>query len=59
MLIVKKLFNVQVIFNSPNLVAHYNYNETFQKSNVVDYRYKYGVYTYTKHIQNYNATKKN
>jgi len=25
-LVVKKLFNVYLIFNSLNLVAHYNYN---------------------------------
>jgi hypothetical protein len=31
MLIVEKLFNVSLIFNIPNLVAHYNYNATFQK----------------------------
>jgi hypothetical protein len=31
MLVVKKLFNVQFIFNNPNLVAHYNYNVTPHK----------------------------
>ncbi len=30
-LIAKKLFNVQFIFNNPNLVACYNYNATPQK----------------------------
>ncbi len=30
-LVVKRLFNVQFIFNNPNLVAHYNYNVIPQK----------------------------
>ncbi len=29
MLVAKKLFNVEFIFNNPNLVAHYNYNTIF------------------------------
>ncbi len=30
-LIIKKLFNVEFIFNNPNVVACYNYNATLQK----------------------------
>ncbi len=30
-LIAKKLFNVSLFFNNPNLVASYNYNVTLQK----------------------------
>ncbi len=31
MLIVEKLFNVEFIFNNPNLIVHYNYNATLQQ----------------------------
>ncbi len=30
-LVVEKLFNVQLVFMNPNLVARYNYNATPQK----------------------------
>jgi hypothetical protein len=31
-LVAKKFFNVKLVFNSPNLVAPYNYNATPQKT---------------------------
>ncbi len=59
-LVVKKLFNVQLVFNNPNLVACTITMQFLTKSNVIDHICKYDAYklSYMKHIQNYAAITK-
>ncbi len=57
-LVAKKLFNGQLVFNSPNMLHVTITIQLLQKSNKVDYMCKHDVYKllYMKHIQSYDAT---